>query len=409
VNIFKGIIIVSLSFSLCNAESNETSSEESYYVDDMHKNISQSVIEWADILDVKVSSWLIDSNTTECNTTTFDTNTTVTSFECNTTTFETNTTAEDLQPFKKTKKTNTTVVKSNRTVPKNNGPISESNVSVNTLEDKVNAVDQFFQNDRYLDQTENTYIRVRLQSYLQTKDSNDFDLKLRAQAPFSRSRKHLKIFIDDLTVENADNTLQDVSNDDTGTPDIGLHYYAPIRKIRSRYSVGLSGIDPFVKARYNMPIMVDEWRMDTVQLFEYSTDDKFEEETNFYFDRSWSDRSLVRVQLHRSTHQETDGMDYFLSAQYFKATKIDAGFGIAQSFYGNTKYEYTVDTSAGLPETETFGGINSYVTTLSWRENIWRKWFYYEIRPSVSFERQYDYEPNYRALIFLDFYFGKHH
>lgn len=409
MNILKSILLVSLSFSLSNAESNETIAEESYYVDDVHNTISETVIEWADILDVKVSNWLVDTNTTECNTTISETNTTITSLDCNTTVLKTNTTAEELQAFKKTKKTNSTSTKNNTTVHKTNDPNSESNVSTNTLEDKVYAVDQFFQNERYLDETENTYIRVRFQSYFQTKDSNDFDVKLRAQAPFSRSKKHLKIYIDDLTVENADNTLRDVSNDDKGTPDIGIHYYAPLRKIRSRYSVGLSGIDPFVKARYNMPVMVDQWRMDTVQLFEYSTDDKFEEETTIYFDRLWKDRSLVRIQLQRSTHQETDGMDYFLSAQYFKATKKDAGYGIAQSFYGNTKYEYTVDNTTGLPETETFGGINSYVTTLSWRENIWREWFYYEFRPSVSFERQYDYEPNYRALIFLDFYFGKHH
>lgn len=395
MNVLKHIIIVSVSLSLCNAENNETLDNNASYIDDMHKTISQEVLEWADILDIKVSEWLVENNTT------------IDESESNTTALETNTTAEELKVFKRTKKTNAPVVKNNRAVIKTNEPTSESNVTANGLEEKVNAVDQFFQNEKYLNETVHTYIRVRLQSYLQTKGSNDFDLKLRAQIPFSRSKKNLKIFVDDLTVENADNVLQDVSNDDD-KPDIGIHYFAPIRKIISRYSVGLSGIDPFVRARYNMPIRTNEWLIDPVQIFEYSTDDKFEEETNIYFDRSWSNKSLVRIQLHRSTHQEKDGMDYLLSAQYFRATQKDAGYGIAQSFYGNTKYEYIVDNNAGVPETETFGGINSYVTTFSWRENIWRKWFYYEIRPSVSFERQYDYEANYRALVFFDFYFGKH-
>jgi len=397
MNVLKQIIIVSVALSLCSAENNQTIDTNSSYIDDMHKYMSETVLEWADDLDITVSDWLIENNTT------------ITTIESNTTALETNTTAEQLKVFRTPKETNATVVKSNRTVIKRNEPTNESNVSVNRLEEKVNAVDQFFQNEKYLNETENTYIRVRVQSYLQTKDSNDFKLKLRAQVPFSRSRKNLKIFVDDLTVENVNDVLQDAPNDDQLTPDIGIHYYAPIRKIQSRYSLGLSGIDPFVKARYNMPIRVNEWLVDTVQLFEYSTDDKFEEETNFYIDRSWSQKSLFRILLHRSTHEERDGMDYYLSTQYFRATKKDAGYGIAQSFYGNTKYEYTVDKSVELLETETFGGINSYVTTLSWRENIWRKWFYYEIRPSVSFERQYDYKPNYRALIFLDFYFGKHH
>lgn len=402
MNFLKHIVIVSVSLSLCNAENNQTIDNNSSYVDDTHKYMSETVLEWADTLDITVSDWLtenrinmdaVESNrTTEVDTNVFE------PFESNTTTFDTNTTVKSPNTLNKTKKTSVAT----------NTVVTDTNITANSLEDKVNAVDQFFQNEKYLNETDNTYIRIRIQSYLQTKGSNDFDLKLRAQIPFSRSKKNLRIFVDDLTVDNADNTLQDVSNDDD-TPDIGIHYYAPIRKIKSRYSIGLSGINPFVKARYNMPVRVNEWLVDTVQLFEYSTDDKFEEETNIYFDRSWSDDSLVRIQLHRSTHEETDGMDYLLSAQYFKATKKDAGYGIAQSFYGNTKYKYTVDNGAVIPETETYGGINSYVTTFSWRENIWRKWFYYEIRPSVSFEKQYDYEPNYRALVFLDFYFGKHH
>jgi len=360
MNILKHIIIISVSLSLCDAENNQTIDNNSSYIDEMH----------------------METNTT--------------SFEF----FETNITVEPPKANKTTKKSNATLTESNSIT-------MDSNISINKLEEKVNAVDQFFQNEKYLNETENTYIRVRLRSYFQTKGSNDFDfdLRLRAQFPFSKSKKNLKIFVDDLTVENADDILQD----DNTAPDIGVHYFAPIQKIQSRYSIGLSGIDPFVRARYNLPINVSEWLIDTVQLFEYSTDDKFEEETNIYFDKSWGKKSLVRIQLHRSTHEKTDGMDYLLSAQYFRATKRDAGYGIAQSFYGNTRYEYTVDDSVGLPETETFGGINSYVTSFSWRENIWREWFYYEIRPSVSFERQYDYEPNYRALVFFDFYFGKHH
>jgi hypothetical protein len=400
MNILNKIIILSVVFTLCNAENNQTIDDNVSYIDDMHKTVSETVLNWADILDTKVSSWLEDNNT---DTSSRETNTTtVEFFETNIMRNETNTSVKSLDMHKTTTSNKTAVVKTDTV-------IHDINRTVSGVEEKVYAVDKFFQNDKYLNETENTYIRVRLQSFLQTKDSNDFDLKLRAQIPFSKSRKNLKIFVDDLTMENANDILQDPSNEDQGSPDIGIHYFAPIRKIKSRYSIGLSGIDPFVRARYNMPILANEWLIDTVQLFEYSTDDKFEEETNIYFDRSWGKKSLLRIHLHRSTHQETEGMDYFLSTQYYRATKKDAGYGLGQTFIGNTKYEYIVNNGGVLPETETFGGINNYVTTFSWRENIWRDWFYYEIRPSVSFERQYDYEPNYRALIFFDFYFGKHH
>jgi hypothetical protein len=101
-------------------------------------------------------------------------------------------------------------------------------------------------------------------------------------------------------------------------------------------------------------------------------------------------------------------MDYALSAQYFRSTKKDTGFGFSQSFYGNTEYEYTTEKGVPSPKIKKYGGIHDYVTTVTWRANIWRKWFYYEVQPSVSFHKQYDYEPNYRIRFFLDFYFGKH-
>ena len=100
-------------------------------------------------------------------------------------------------------------------------------------------------------------------------------------------------------------------------------------------------------------------------------------------------------------------MDYALSLQYYRPLKKHSGFGFGQSFIGNTKYEYTVENGVIPPQTKQFGGINNYVTSLSWRTNVWRKWFFAEVRPSVSFAKEYDYEPNYRVRLFFDAYIGK--
>ncbi|MCW8820872.1 MAG: hypothetical protein OQK45_01500, partial [Sulfurovum sp.] len=221
------------------------------------------------------------------------------------------------------------------------------------------------------------------------------------------SKKNLKIFVENVTLDNANDILQDKSGNDNGSPDIGIHYFEEENWIKSRYSIGLGGIDPFVKARYNIPFKTDKWLIDLVQLFKYSTDNKFEEDTNIYFDKEVGKKSLLRIQLYRKTQEDIDGMDYALSLQYYKGIKKYTGYGIAQSFYGNTKYQYTVGNSVEPFQSKPYGGINSYVTSLSWRENILRKWFYYEVRPSVSFDKQYDYEPNYRIRLFFDFYFGK--
>ncbi len=94
-------------------------------------------------------------------------------------------------------------------------------------------------------------------------------------------------------------------------------------------------------------------------------------------------------------------MDYALSFQYYYSPQKNTGLGISQSFLGNTEYQYVTEQKM-----QTYGGINNYVTSLSWRENIWKDWFYYQISPGVSFHKQYDYNPNYILIFLVDIYFG---
>lgn len=350
--ISRSIGLFSFTLSLSCAGSTIPTVEDPNYIDDTHKNISETVVEWADIVDHKVSSWVDNGEDNE-----------------------------------------TDSVDSASELPKE------------TLEEEINYVDSFFQTGKYLDETDNTYILLRTDSYFQSKESADFGVKLRAQMPFRKSKRNLKIFIEDVTADNARNVLLDKEE----APSLGINYYRPeTYGINSKYSLGLSGIDPYVRVRYNKFFKPDNWYIDIAQTFQYSTDDKFEEDTNLYFDRQFEDMSLLRLQFYRATHQEIDGMDYGMSIQYYFSQKRDnTGLRLSQTFFGNTKYPYMVDDSIDPPLTKTYGGINNYTSTLTWRRNIWRKWFYYEVRPAVSFQKLYDWDPNYTIRIFFDFYFGK--
>ena len=352
--IFKSIIVLSLFLSFCNAENNVTTQNESNYIDETHATLSKQVLEWSDEIDATICDWVGDDET------------------------------------------NTTTV--------------EANVSDTILEDKVRTVDSFFQNNKYLDETDDAYIRVRVDSFFQSKASNDLNFRVRVQLPLSESKKRLKVFVDALTLDNAQNILKDDKEENSLAPDIGINYFAPERYgIESKYSLGFSGLNPFVKARYNIPFTFNEWLIDPIQLFKYSTDDEFEEETNIYFDKQVEESSLFRIQLHRKTQTKIDGMDYGLSFQYYWSPKKDTGLRLSQSFLGNTKHPYILDKDIEPQQTKTYGGISNYITSFSWRENIWRKWFYYQVQPSVNFDKQYDYEPNYSIRLFVDFYFGQYY
>ena len=447
LKIFKYIVILFLSLSIGKADSNQSTQNEFLYIDKLHKSISETIVEWSDMIDTTLSDWLeenvtnttdlednrtiietnrteIEENTTilERNITDRENNTTIlerniTELEGNNTLLETNLTdvkdkreifansKTSVKANTNTLSTQTSYVQRDTTTVRNNEVSNETKLSGDTFEEEVDTVDKFFQNDKYLDRTNETFIRIRSENYFESKGSNDFGMQVRVQIPLSKTKKRFKIFVDDLTLDNVNGILQDTSD----TPDIGIHYFASRHTILSRYSIGFSGIDPFVKARFNMPIAIDHWLIDPIQTFRYSTDKKFEEETNIFFDRKIDKSSFFRILLHRKTQDEIEGMDYALSTQYFHTGEKDTGFSVSQSFYGNTKYVYSTEQGIPHPKLKKYGGIHDYVTSFSWRANIWRKWFYYEVRPSVSFHKQYDYEPNYRMSFFFDFYLGEHH
>jgi len=315
-------------------------------IDEVHENISNKVLEWSKIIDDTLCDYLDDNNATD----------TLQAQTCNT---------------------------------------------------EPESIDAFFQTNKYLEETENTYVRVRIGEYFQSRESHDFKLKFSVQLPLSRTKKSFKLFMEDVEINDVKNALSNDLNEDSSSANLGIHYFAPvINGLQSRYSLGFSGIHPYVRARYNALVETKNWQIDTVQLFEYATDNNFEEETNIYFDSYYNDLSFFRMQLHRKTETDIDGMNYGFIFQYYNTINKKIGLRSTMAFLGNTKYQYSKDDSINEPNDNTFGGINNYIASISWRENIWRKWFYYEIRPTVNFHRKHDYKANYSVLFMLDFYFG---
>jgi hypothetical protein len=349
--IIRNIFLLTLTFSFSQAELNTTTPFEFDYIDETHKTISNKIIEWSSSIDTTLSSWGGNDDN--------------------------NLTTE-----------------------------TERKQSVRPPNKRVKSVDSFFQNKKYLDETEETFVTLRLDSEFKSRESDDFRVKLGGQVALSKSKKRFKFFIDNATSDNVGNIMEE---DASSSPELGFHYFAPDKYgIESKYSLGMRGIDPFVRARYYMTFETGAWYIDPSQTFKYSAGDKFEEETNIYFDRHFDDLSLFRFVMHRKTEEEKKGMDYAFTFQYYWSPIENIGLRVSQSFIGNTKYPYIIDSTIEPIQTENYSGIYDYVSSFSLRHNIWRKWFFYEVRPGVNFHKIHDYEPNYTLRVFLDFHFGKY-
>lgn len=264
--------------------------------------------------------------------------------------------------------------------------------------DKNNSIDYYFKNDKFLDETDDTFVGFRFASDFHSKDKDDFSLKLMAHIPLSRSKKEFN-----LSINNLDNKYS-INKNNKLAPEIGLNYFIlGIDDIKSKYSIGFGGIDFFARARYSKNFSIFSWSIEPVQTFKYSLKDSFYENTSLYIDKRYTKSTLFRILLHRQTKTDVDGMDYSLSLQYYYKT-----FNISQTFSGNTKYRFVTNDSSIPTKTEEYNMINNYTTAMRFRENIWREWFFYELKPSINFHKDNLYKPNYRLQFFIDIYFGNY-
>ena len=265
-------------------------------------------------------------------------------------------------------------------------------------DEAITNIDKFFKDEKFIEETERSFLRIRLGAEFQSKDDEDYNYKIRAQIPLNRTKKSFQLFIEDVEKNYFDpESSTEVKETNTA---VGINFFAPIYKdIKSKYSIGISSLTPYAKARYSKDFKVDNWVIQPTQQFKYSLKSEWSEETNLYFNRALDERSLFRTTLHRKTQSHVDGFDYAVIFSYYLTLSSKKGFSISQQFWGNSKYKCAVAP-------QEYNGISNYSTSLSWRQNIFKQWISLELGPGISFHRQYEYEPNYLFMFNVDFYFG---
>ena len=270
--------------------------------------------------------------------------------------------------------------------------------NITTQSQTKNSIDEFFKGEKYIKETNKSYLQFRLKSLLQSKGSSSITPYIKAQIPLQRSQKNFQIFFSEIKKDEIAESVSQIENEKSAQ--VGISYFTPMKyDIKSKYSVGLRSLSTYASARYSKEFEFGKWIIEPTQEFKYSTKYNFSEETNIYFDRALDEKSLFRTAIHRKTQEDADGYDYALSFSYYLTPSHKKGFGVSQLFWGNSKYSCDI-----YPEQ--YSGISNYATQFSWRQNIFRKWIAYEIQPIVSFHREHNYEANYMLRFYLDFYFG---
>ena len=286
-----------------------------------------------------------------------------------------------------------------------NKEVNVSNANESTLKSDKDSVDTFFLNNKYLDETDSSYVSLRPTATLSTKESDKFDIKVSAHLALSKAQKRFKFFINDLNKDNAKKIITDNKEEEQSAPALGINYFAPENYgIESKYSLGIRGIFPFTRARYSMEFHPGSWIIEPIQEFEYTLEDEFREETDLFLDTKITNLTLFRLYLSRGTKNTKPGMSYNASVSLFYTPSKNLGLSFLQYVNGSTKYQHAVDEDADPVIYEDYNGIYNYGTSITLRQNVWRPWFFYELEPGVNFHKQFDYEPNYTLRILFDIF-----
>jgi hypothetical protein len=246
----------------------------------------------------------------------------------------------------------------------------------------------FFKDEIFDEVYTKSYVIVRgTAEYDHRTGDISFSGKMKASLALPKTEDRLHFFIED---------SDDLDSRDFGREtrnNVGLRYFQKNeRLIKSSFSLGLHSYDdPYARTTFWLPYQIGAWRNRISQRFQYSVDEKFEEETRLYFDRILDDDAFVRFLAARWTKEEVDGMEYFGNIVYNKTTKFNQGYQLGVSSLGHTE-----------PENE----IIQYAAYGVYKENIHRKWLFYEIEPRVEWDRAFDFEPNYKLLVSLEVFFG---
>ncbi len=331
-----------LTIVLLSADSNTENNETSSYIDDTHKAVSHNILETSKYIDDTITNLLTDSYN------------------------------------------------------------EEDNSIFSELNKDVEKIDLFYKNEKFMDSTDKSFVRIRASSVTQSIENNKNDFSIKARLSLYKTKRNIRLFI-----ENDDEDYQkniDGISSDSSKMNVGISYLTPnYYGIDSKYSAGISGFYPYLSARYKIKYEIDRWLIEPIQSFRYSFKNEiFEEKTNIYFDTKLDNLKFFRIRLSRGTNSDSDGMYYSTSFTYAHPLTKKRSLSITQSFSGNTRYEYIDDND----QTVLYRGISTYSTNLGWRQSIWKKWFFYEIGPGVDFSRHNDYKVNYKIYFLTDFYFG---
>jgi hypothetical protein len=282
---------------------------------------------------------------------------------------------------------------------------SEEEKKAYSLYSVVRLYDDFFKDESYLSTTNRSYIRLRWGGEQNAEEGFGYLNDIRVNLRLPKTEEALYFYIGDDEYDET-KTINNINADKSTS--VGVRYVLNnLDILNASVFGGFRGItNPFIKLRVQYPIAFSHLLFRPVQYVEYSYEDEFKEETQFYFDHQLKNKKeLIRLYLNRYTETYLDGMNYSAQLSYLSTIKHSVGYQVYTNLSGRTQVnskkpantKYNIVPSAG---------VYNYSTGIVWKQQFFKKYLFYELQPFVEFDQQYNYNANYVFRAHLELYFG---
>lgn len=304
------------------------------------------------------------------------------------------------------------------------GLMATTNASANISEKATEKVDEYHEeiSDYITEKTEyfdeivgnydegeylvnNTYAILNIkQSFNSLYDNdNNIDFKFKAHLPYTEERWNF--FLD--TNASDFNSLEDKIKesftdstrflDDSSDAIMGLIFDDIDSNWKKSYKLGVKldfPLDPFVKFNiYNTKELTD------------NIDQRFNQEFFAYYHKGEGAKTNLDYIL------TTDNNSVYQSNSSFQYLNNDQDeFEFTQQFsrWDRLSEKGTLKSSIGMSSVwSDRKSNNNYWINTRYRHNLYDNWLYGKVIPEVSFNKEYDYEPNYGIMLELEIFFAK--
>lgn len=270
--------------------------------------------------------------------------------------------------------------------------------ATNLLLGSASWIDSFFDDDRSLDENNQTRATLKL-AFGYSKD-DEFEVKprlnVRLQVPKLSEKAQIIISgSDDEDFDVEDNPLSkgtDHDNEDTSELTAALRYFLlQGEKYNVSFDTGVSWTYVFASLRYRAIREFGNWLARFTDRVKWYSDDGWENKAAIDLETYFNEQFFFRASTSAGVYEEKDGIPHGQIFKLFQVLSPLRAVSYEAGFYFGTEPEYSM-TDAEL--------------VVKYRQRFYRDWLVFEIAPKINFPEDNDYEANPGIMFTFEATFG---